>query len=300
VEHVAHAQTGKILREQQADLLKRWVEAYRSSRLRMPHPLDPTAVSRLVAPILECLADALGPSLVVPGPAAGAGVRVPTQTAAAALVPGSTLAREVEKAAALVGALLATGGGATGFDVSALFYSLRDLFAGAPFEVEERGALVRFAEWLNAVACDSFAAARTQAERERWREQLEDGTPVVLIAPELPVAFLVGRPDGVLLDSVLSRLLLLIVRVGARAAVLDAGGLSDPSRAEVLEALGRFLSHRKVRGAVALIAVGMRSESENAWHERAQEIGADLTFDAHLDRALERALSIAGYRLVKS
>ena len=43
-------------------------------------------------------------------------------------------------------------------------------------------------------------------ERERWRDQLEDGTPVVLVSPELPVAFLVGRPDGVLLDSVFSRL----------------------------------------------------------------------------------------------
>lgn len=254
-------------------------------------------MSRLVSPILECLADALGPSLVAPGPAAGADL---PQVGAAALVPGSTVAREAEKAAALVGALLATGGDATCFDVSALFYSLRDLFAAAPFEGEERGALVRFAEWLNAVACDSFAAARTQAERERWREQLEDGTPVVLMAPELPVAFLVGRPDGVLLDSVLSRLLLLIVRVGARAAVLDAGGLADPARPEVLDALSRFLSHRKVRGAVALIAVGMRAEPEKAWHELAQEIGTELSFDAHLDRALERALSIAGYRLVKS
>jgi hypothetical protein len=301
VAHASYGQIGQILREQQADLLVRWVEAYRQSPVRMPHPLDPASVSRLVSPILECLADALGPS---PAARQGASPRtdpipVPGQAPASALVPGSTVAREVEKAAALVGALLASGD-ATGFDVSALFYALRDLFAAAPLEAGERAQLCGFAEWLNAVACDSFATARVQAERERWREQLEDGTPVVMAAPELPVAFLVGRPDGVLLDSVLSRLLLAVVRVGARAAVLDAAGLADPARPEVLDALGRFLEHRKVRGAVALIAVGLRSEPEQAWREQARRSATDLSFEAYFDRALDRALSLAGYRLVRS
>lgn len=298
-----HGPIGQILREQQADLLRRWVEAYRLSPLRMPHPLDPAALSRLVSPILECLADALGPSPAKPRLATASSpaipVPVPNQFPASALVAGSTLVREVEKAAALVGALLAAGD-ATGFDVSALFYSLRDLLASTPLEPDERAALVRFAEWLSAVACDSFAAARVQAERERWREQLEDGTPVVLAAPELPVAFLVGRPDGVLLDSVLSRLLLLVVRVGARAAVVDAAGLADPARPEVLESLGRFLSHRKIGRAVSLVAVGLAAEPERAWWAEAQRCGANLTFDVHFDRALDRALSLAGYRLVKS
>jgi hypothetical protein len=295
----ASGKIGDFLRAQQADLLMRWVEAYRASPLRMPRPVDPQMVARLVSPILECLADALGPSLN-PGragtePPAGA-----AQSPASALVPGSTLAREVEKAAALVGALHATGD-ASGFDVAALFYALRDLFAAtASVEEQERAALVRFTEWLSAVACDSFAAARVQAERERWREQLEDGTPVVLAAPELPMAFLVGRPDGVLLDSVLSRLLLLVVRVGARAAVIDAAGMGDPARREVLEALGRFLAHRKISGSVALVAVGLADEPEQAWRELAERSRTDLTFEAYFDRALARALSAAGYRLVKS
>lgn len=292
---MAHASFGQILREQQGDLLKRWVEAYRASPVRMPHPLDPAAVSRLVAPILECLADALGPS-----PARGAGTdRPPPYVPASVLVPGSTLAREVEKAAALVGALLASGD-ASGFDVSALFYALRGLFESAALAADERAALLCFADWLNAVACDAFATARVQAERERWREQLEDGTPVVLAAADVPLAFLVGRPDGVLLDSVLSRLLLMIVRVGARAAVIDAAGLADPSRPELLEALGRFLSHRKVSGAVAIVAVGMRSEPERAWRDVAERSKTELSFEAHFDRALDRALSLAGYRLIKS
>jgi hypothetical protein len=285
---------GSILRHQQGDLLKRWVEGYRGSPLRMPHPVDPRALSRLVSPILESLADALGPS---PGRNADEAAG-PSQAPVSALLPGSTLAREVEKAAALVGALHATGH-ASGFDVAALFHALRDLFA-AEFEGEERAALVRFAEWLSAVACDSFSAARVQAERERWREQLEDGTPVVLAAPELPVALLVCRPDGVLLDSVLSRLLLLVVRVGARAAVIDASGMADPARPEVLEALARFLSHRKISGSVSLVAVGLGDGAEQVWGEAAQRSGTELAFEAHFDRALDRALRVAGYRLVKT
>ena len=293
----ASGKIGDILRAQQGDMLIRWVEAYRASPLRMPRPVDPQMVARLVSPILECLADALGPW---PSPGR-AGTEPPAgaaQSPATALVPGSTLAREVEKAAALVGALHATG---DGFDVAALFYALRDLFAALwSVDEQERAALVRFTEWLSAVACDSFAAARVHAERERWREQLEDGTPVVLAAPELPVAFLVGRPDGVLLDSVLSRLLLLVVRVGARAAVIDAAGMGDPARREVLEALGRFLAHRKISGSVSLVAVGLADEPEQAWRELAEDSRTDLTFEAYFDRALARALSVAGYRLVKS
>ena len=293
----SYGKIGHILREQHAVLLDRWVEAYLASPLRMPHPLDPQAVSRLVSPILECLADALGPS-AEGRPTSASPAQEPHQSPASSLVPGSTMAREVEKAAALVGALHATD--ATGFDVSALFYALRDLFAAAPLDPDERAALVRFAEWLSAVACDSFASARVQAERERWREQLEDGTPVVLLAPELPAAFLVGRPDGVLLDSVLSRLLLLVVRVGARAALIDAAGMADPARPEVLEALGRFLSHRKISGSVALVAVGLRDEAEQAWHELAHASATDLSFETYFDRALERALGAGGYRLVRT
>jgi hypothetical protein len=302
VAHASHGPVGQILRAEQGDLLRRWVEAYRSSPVRMPRPLEPASVARLVSPILEGLADALGPSPAAARPGGGASDAgaLSGHLPATALVPGSTLARDVEKAAALVGALLASGGDATGFDVAALFYALRDLLAGAPLEAGERAALVCFADWLNAVACDAFAAARVQAERERWREQLEEGTPVVLATPEVPVAFLVGRPDGVLLDSVMSRLLLSIVRVGARAAVIDAAGLAEPARPELIEALDRFLAHRKVSRAVSLVAVGLPGGAEKVWRDAAERCRTDLSFEAHFDRALERALSMSGYRLVKS
>ena len=286
----ARAQVGEILRGQQGELLRRWVEAYAASPLRVPRPIQEAEMARLVSPILESLADALGPA----GRSAAGGA-----LPAATLVAGSTTAREIEKAAALVGALLAAEEDASGFDVTALFFSLRDVIAGPPFAAEDGAHLARFAEWLTSVAFDTFSAARVHAERERAREDLEDGTPVVLLSQELPAAFLVGRPDGRLIDSVLSRLLLLVVRVGARAALIHAGGLADPARPEVLEALHRFAAHRKVAGAVELIVVALDPDAEAPWRATATDTGATVTFDAHLDRAVERGLSASGVRLVR-
>lgn len=279
---------GALIRGHEEELLSRAVEAYRVSPLRMPAPVDGPGMARLLSPILESLGDALGPSR-----------RPSAAEPASPLVPGSPAAREVEKAAALVGAILAAGT-ASGFDAAALFYALRDVLAEAPVRPEDRAALRRFAEWITVVAFDAFAAARVQAERERARDQLEDGTPVVQVTPELPAAFLVGRPDGVLCDSVLSRVLLLVVRVGARAAILHAGGLTDPARVEVLEALRRFMSHKKVSGAVHVIAVGLPPEAEPAWREVSSATGTTLSFEPHFDRAVERALPLTGYRLVRS
>lgn len=276
-----------LIRGHEEELVSRAVEAYRLSPLRLPTPVDGPGMARLLSPILESLGDALGPT------------RLPPPEPASTLVPGSAAAREVEKSAALVGAILASGT-ASGFDAAALFYALRDVLAEAPVRPEDRATLRRFAEWITVVAFDAFAAARVQAERERARDQLEDGTPVVQVTPELPAAFMVGRPDGVLCDSVLSRLLLLVVRVGARAAIVHAGGLTDPARPEVVEALRRFMSHKKVSGAVHVIAVGVPPEAEKAWRAVASATGAALSFEPHFDRAVERGLALSGYRLVRS
>lgn len=285
-----------LIRGHEEELLTRAIEAYRLSPLRLPAPIDGPGMARLLSPILESLGDALGPNARPTAPESVSSQRIQSSSA---LVPGSAAAREVEKSAALVGAILASGT-ASGFDAAALFYALRDVLAEAPVRSEDRAALRRFAEWITVVAFDAFAAARVQAERERARDQLEDGTPVVQVAPELPAAFLVGRPDGVLCDSVLSRVLLLVVRVGARAAILHASGLTDPARPEVIEALRRFMSHKKVAGAVHVIAVGLPHEAEEAWRAASGDAGAALSFEPHFDRAVERGLALSGYRLVRS
>ena len=283
---------GELLRGSGAELVTRAVEAFRASPVRMPRPVDAPGAERLLAPIVEALGDALSAPIEVPGQPA------PAHLTALDLVPGSNSCREVEKAAALVGAILAAES-TTGFDLAALFFSLRSVLGSLPLPPDEAEALAGFAEWLAVVAFDAFAAARVQAERERSREQLEEGTPVVMITPELPAAFPVGRPDGVLLDSVLSRLLLLIVRVGARAVVIHAGGMTEQDRPEVIAALSRFMRHRKVAGAVHLVVVGVEPEAERSWRSLADDIGTPLTFEGHFDAAVERALSLSGYRLVR-
>jgi hypothetical protein len=278
----------------------------------MPRPVDPVATGRLLAPIVEALGDALsGPAAYAQAPigappqsgfagtVAPAFGETPVGPTARGLQPGSAACREVEKAAALVGAILASER-TTGFDLAALFFALRTSLAGLPVAHEEREALGVFAEWLAAVAFDAFAAARAQAERERSREQREEGTPVVLVTPELPAAFLIGRPDGPLMDSLLSRLLLLVVRVGARVALIHAGGLADQDRPEVMEPLARFAGHKKIAGTVHLLAVGVEPEAEKSWRRLADDVGAALTFEGHFDAAVERGIGLSGYRLVRS
>jgi hypothetical protein len=280
------AALGRALRAHD-EVVARWLDAYVGSVVRVPRPVDRGALAQLIAPLVEALADAVEPSRRPGGPP---GVRE--------LRPGAAELREVEKAAALLGGGLAVGD-ASGFDVAALMLAARIAFepvtAGAG-----RRQVADFAEWLAVVALDAFTGARVAAERERWREQLEDGTPALLVAPEVPAAFLIGRPDARLLDSVFGRLILLTVRVGARTVLVDVSGLSDAGHPVVLAALGRLLAHPKLRGKVHLVVVGATAEVEAAWQAVGEAHGCRLSADTHFDRALSDALSAAGVRVLRS
>jgi hypothetical protein len=275
----------RALRDNTEGLSRTWLTAYEASTVRMPRPVDRAALAQLVSPILESMADMLAPM-----PRAGA---VPEQ---AGLVPGSAEAREVEKAAAFVGASVAAGA-ASGFDLAALMLTLRRVL-GAAAGPAAAGAVEDFVEWLAVLAMDSFATARVAAERERWREQLENGTPVLMVAPEVPAAFLVGQPDARLLEALFSRLLLLAVRVGARTIVIDASGLAEPGHPAVTEAFDRFLAHPKVAGRTSVVVVGLEPEAEERWLAVGQARDVPVTGESHFDRAVSHALATAGYRLI--
>jgi hypothetical protein len=75
-----------------------------------------------------------------------------------------------------------------------------------------------------------------------------------MVARELPAALLIGEPDRSVLDSVFGRLLLSIVRVDARAAIIDGGGLVAPASPPVLEALAVYAQHRKVAGIQTVLS----------------------------------------------
>lgn len=261
-----------------------WLDGYASSGIRVPRPLDRGAMGQRIAPIIEALADALAASRRPGGP-----------PGVAHLVIGSSELREVEKATALLGAGMAAGDD-SGFDVTALLLAMRGAMADVT-DGEARRQIDAFAEWLAAVALDAFAGARVAAERERWREQLEEGTPVLLVAPEVPAAFLIGRPDARLLDALFARLLLLAVRVGARRLLIEASGLADPGHAVVLGALDRFVSHPKL-AKVELCVIGLDGDVEATWLETVRKRAVAITAESHFDRAVETALGMAGYRLL--
>jgi hypothetical protein len=269
-------------------VVETWLDAYAASGVRVPRPVARPALAQLIAPLIEALADALMPSSRPGGP-----------PGVSDLLPGSGELREVEKAAALLGAGMAAGE-ASSFDVTALMLAGRDAMAPAAGDEAAGRAIAGFAEWLAAVALDGFAGARVAAERERWREQLEEGTPVLLVAPEVPAAFLIGRPDPRLLDALFARLLLLAVRVDARTLLIEASGLAEPGDPMVLAALGRFVAHPKLAGRVRLVVIGLDGEVEAAWLELARARGLEFGADSHFDRAVAAALTSAGYRLLHS
>jgi hypothetical protein len=132
------------------------------------------------------------------------------------------------------------------------------------------------------------------------RDQLEQRTPVVLVQRELPAVLLIGAPDGSVLDSIFSTLTLLAVRVGAMSVIIDASGLTEPTSTGVLEALERLLSHRKIRGKIEVLVVGLDPQPELAWLAVAAEVKTNMAAVRDFERAVEAGLARSGYRVVRT
>ena len=247
------------LRQRADAVLASWAHRFERSPLRVPHPTDPRKLAALVAGLIEALGEA-------------------SLSPVAELRPGAAAVRELEKQTTFAGSGLAAGDG-TGYDVAALILSLRDAvleFAGA----DDHGPLVDLFEWLVVVALDGFATAGAASAQERADSQLEAGTPVVLVTPELPAVLLVGAPSSATLDAVLARTMLLVVRTGARALIVDIGGLADPASPIVTEAVDRFFAQKRL-APVEILLVGVADDAAPRWVELARKRGVTL-------RALDR------------
>lgn len=212
------------------------------------------------------------------------------------LRPGSMALRDLEKATAFAGASLAAGG-ATGFEVAALLLALRDAVLEHT-ELELTRPVEGLFEWLTVVALDAFAAAGRRAAAERAAEQLEQGTPVVLLTPELPAVFLVGAPTEDALDSIFARAMLLVVRVGAPCLLVDVSGLTDASARPVRAALERLLGHRRM-STVELVMVGAGEELLRRWRDLAQTHQVTLRDFDRFDSALAHAFQRAGLNVIR-
>lgn len=277
-----YAPLAAVLKDDPGGVLGRWLSAYERSQVRLPSPVDQPALRQLVSAVLESFSEAL-----MPGPS-GAPPR---------LSAGAAGVREVEKSVAFVGGSMGAAG-ASGFDVAALVLAFREVVLPL-VEGPARKELLAFVEWLAVVAADSLATARERATAEKLREELEEGTPVVLITPELPAALFVGRPDGEVVRSVFGRLILSVVRVGAPAVIVDVSGMATPVVGTFAEALERFVGHRKVAGKVQLLAVGVPDAHAGIWRDIAARHDTALSLEHHFDAAVARGLAACGQTLVR-
>ncbi len=266
----------EALRGNRDRLVASWLELFRASSLRIPGSFDEPGMSQLARPLFESLADALP---------------------ASELQPGSHELREVEKTFAFLGSALA-GSGGSGFDAAAIVQAAREVVLAHLDDDAEQRRFRTWFDWLLALTLDSFGASGANGARERLREQLENGMPAVVVAPEVPAAFLVGDPDTLLLDAFLGRVLMLIVRVGAHVIIVDATGLSNQASPALVVGLDRFFRHRKMAGVV-ILAVGLDGKSREVWSGLASR--ADLQLVAHdgFDQAVADALERTGQRLIR-
>lgn len=212
------------------------------------------------------------------------------------LRPGSPALRDLEKATAFAGASLAAGG-ATGFEVAALLLALRDAVLEHT-EIELTRPVEGLFEWLTVVALDAFAAAGRRAAAERAAEQLEQGTPVVLLTPEIPAVFLVGAPTEDALDSIFGRAMLLVVRVGAPCLLVDVSGLADATAAPMRVAFERLLGHRRM-STVELLVVGAGADLVRRWRDHAHGHQVTLRDFDRVDTALSHAFQRAGLNVIR-
>lgn len=253
-----------------------WSHRYGRSRLRGPGAGAPAAHAALVDGLIESLAVA-----VAGGPPD--------------LRPGAPALRDLEKATAFAGAAMANGP-TTGFEVAALVIALRDAVLEQA-DIELVGPISELFEWLAFIALDAFAGAGRRAAVERAADQLEQGTPVVLLTPEIPAVLLVGDPPEEALDGIFARAMLLVVRVAAPTLIIDLSGLVDAGAPPVTEAGARLLGHRRM-GSVELALVGAADLVADRWRSMARSHGVSLSTFDRFDSAFSHAARRAGLNVI--
>lgn len=257
-------------------LLDRAIDLYQASTVRLPGASNLPLARRVAAPIVEALAEAFSGDQ---------------------LAPGSPELRELEKSVGFVASSWAADRG-SGFDLTGVLLAVREALYERADDVD-RQRLASLFDWLFALSADAFGYGGVRAEKERLRQTLERGMPVVAVTPDLPAAFLVGESDSYTLDGVLGRLAMLVIRLGARSAIIDATGLDDASAAPALVSLDRFLRHRKLAGKLTILVVGLPSEAEPRWADVAATAGTSLEVLPSFDQAVARGLERSEHRLIR-
>jgi hypothetical protein len=266
-----------VIRERSSEILASWIVHFERSALRFRRATKAAAHTSQVANLVEALS-------------------VAVSSGSHALKPGGNVTRELERSAAFIGAQFASEG-ATGFDIAALLFELRDVVA-ALANREDAAALTALFEWLTTVALDAFAAAGMQSLRERQIDQLEGGTPVIEVLPKVPAVLLVGAPTSATLDSLLSRAWMLAVGTGSPCLIIDCAGLAEPGEKNFDSGYRAFLEQAQGSALQILLSSARRPLRERA-EALAGECGLSFQHFDRFDSAVAHALERAGYLLVR-
>ncbi len=269
---VADQTLGATVRERSSEILASWIVRFERSSLRFRRATKAATHTAQVANLVEAL-----------------GV-------AGELEPGSTSTRELERSAAFLGAQFASEG-ATGYDIAALFFELRDVIATIA-RAEDQQPLTRLFEWLTVVALDGFAASGLQSMRERVSEQLELGTPVVELLPKVPAVLLVGAPSTTVLDNLLARAWMLAVGTGAPCLIIDCGGLVEAGERNFEPGYKSFLEQAEGSAIQVLLSNARRPLRDRAAALASERSIAFQHFD-RIDSAVAHSLERAGHLLMR-
>jgi hypothetical protein len=261
-----------IIRERSSEILAGWIVRFERSPLRFRRATKAATHTAQVANLVEALGVA----------------------ATSELVPGSHATRELERSAAFLGAQFASEG-ATGFDIAAMFFELRDAVASMH---REDPPLTRLFEWLTVVALDSFASSGLQSMREKVSDQLEVGTPVIEVLPKVPAVLLVGAPSASVIDGLLARAWMLAIGTGAPCLIIDCGGLVEAGERNFDAGYQRFLEQAEGSAIQVLLTTARRPLRERATILAGERGVAFQHFD-RFDSAVAHSLERAGHLLMR-
>jgi len=265
-------------------VLAEWLAAFDSSVMRLHWGLDSEQLQASLKPIVQALAVVVAPDRMG---------RRPVQFR---FEPGAQELREVEKSVSFASANFAVEG-FSGFDAGALFLCLRDVLC-ASLDGDVLLEMQHYMEWLVVLAADSLATGREQAALEMWSNQLDEGTPLIMITPELPAALFVCQPGRRVVAGVFGRLLLAVVRTGGKAVIIDVRGVSGRLTEDFADALETFISHGRVAHRIRILACGVHADDVPRWENIASKHGADLHFENYFDSCVTTALAAGGWRLI--
>ncbi len=266
-----------VIRDRSSEIIASWIVRFERSPLRFRRATKAATHTAQVANLVESLVVAVGSNN-------------------AELRPGSDATRELERAAAFLGAQFSSEG-ATGYDIAALLLELRDVVASMTAS-EHSAALTRLFEWLTVVALDGFAASGLQSLREKVSEQLETGTPVIEILPKVPAVLLVGAPTASVLDNLLARAWMLAVGTGAPCLIIDCGGLAEPGERHFDTGYRAFVEQAEGSALQILLSTARRPLRERA-AAMASERGLAFQHFDRIDSAVAHSLERAGHLLMR-